>query len=526
MTTRRAQTALVLAGAVLLGVVAVSASSGWDRTELWLPDLLTGWSLILIGVLAWTRRAANGTAVLIGATGVAWLLGMAPALLFLHRGPLVHLLVTYPGWRPRTRLATAAVVAGYAAAVTPGIWATDEATIGLSFSTLLLVILCAVGAPGSEPGQRWAAISAATVLLAASAGGAVWRLVEGSVASVLPTLLAYEVALIAAMLLLYSQLPRRPPGHLTDLVIELGEGPSLALRDRLAAALGDPQLQLGYWSGAEARYVSDDGRQVAEHAPAEGRLVTLVTKAGAPHAAIVHNEQAMPGKVLEEAVARAVRLGDTNSSLRQALDEQFRQIHASWQRIMAAAEEELRRLHDRLTKGPDRQLNELCAALQRLTPGTVEEPLERARAHASDIRIDLTRLSQGLVPIDLVDGGLERAVAQLAARTPCEAAVQFEAAALPASVESAAYFVCAEALTNVAKHAGASRVVLAIAIDGDTLIVSVRDDGQGGADPTAGTGLERLSDRVSAIGGSLEVISGPTQGTTVRAAIPLADRRP
>jgi signal transduction histidine kinase len=93
----------------------------------------------------------------------------------------------------------------------------------------------------------------------------------------------------------------------------------------------------------------------------------------------------------------------------------------------------------------------------------------------------------------------------------------------PAPVEAAAYFVVAEALTNVARYAGASHATVSIRSAGDHLTVEVRDDGQGGADPAAGSGLRGLADRVAAIGGTLDVSSPPDAGTTVRASLPLKD---
>jgi signal transduction histidine kinase len=93
---------------------------------------------------------------------------------------------------------------------------------------------------------------------------------------------------------------------------------------------------------------------------------------------------------------------------------------------------------------------------------------------------------------------------------------------LPAPVEAAAYFVVAEALTNVAKYAGASSAEVRIGRNGGYAIVEVRDDGVGGADPAVGTGLRGLADRLAALDGRLEVHSPPGHGTTVRAEVPCA----
>jgi signal transduction histidine kinase len=92
---------------------------------------------------------------------------------------------------------------------------------------------------------------------------------------------------------------------------------------------------------------------------------------------------------------------------------------------------------------------------------------------------------------------------------------------LPASVEAACYYVTAEALTNVAKHAEASEAHVDVAVDGEEVTLTIRDDGRGGASAIAGRGLGGLRDRVAALGGSLDVLSPPGEGTVVQAAIPL-----
>jgi hypothetical protein len=95
----------------------------------------------------------------------------------------------------------------------------------------------------------------------------------------------------------------------------------------------------------------------------------------------------------------------------------------------------------------------------------------------------------------------------------------------PPTVEATAYFVVSEALTNVAKYAEATMASVVIGLDGDRLVIEIADDGRGGADPTAGSGLHGLGDRIAALDGTLEVDSPPGQGTTVRASLNLAERR-
>jgi signal transduction histidine kinase len=98
--------------------------------------------------------------------------------------------------------------------------------------------------------------------------------------------------------------------------------------------------------------------------------------------------------------------------------------------------------------------------------------------------------------------------------------------AVPSALAVAAYFSCAEALTNVVKYAGATAAAIRVIVDADTLLLSVADDGRGGADPAAGTGLRGLVDRAEALGGSLTIDSPPGRGTTITLRFPLAEPAP
>jgi signal transduction histidine kinase len=134
---------------------------------------------------------------------------------------------------------------------------------------------------------------------------------------------------------------------------------------------------------------------------------------------------------------------------------------------------------------------------------------------------ELRELARGLHPAVLTDRGLGAAVETLAGRAPfpVEVAAMPETR-LPEPVEAGAYYLIAEALTNVAKYANASTVRVAVTASNGSLEVEVSDDGIGGADPAAGSGLRGLADRVEALGGTLTVTSPAGAGTTLRAEIP------
>lgn len=203
-------------------------------------------------------------------------------------------------------------------------------------------------------------------------------------------------------------------------------------------------------------------------------------------------------------------------------------VAASRVRTVAAADEERRRIGRDLHDGAQQDLVVLCHTLddarRRLGDGApaVQTLLVQAREQAERAGRELRHLAHGLYPAGLQDDGLARTLERLAARCPLPVRVRsLPSAALPAPIELAAYYVVSEALTNAVKHAGAMEVEMGVTTVGGTLVVTVRDDGSGGAQARLGSGLAGLSDRVEALGGTFAVSSPPAGGTHVGATLPL-----
>ena len=148
--------------------------------------------------------------------------------------------------------------------------------------------------------------------------------------------------------------------------------------------------------------------------------------------------------------------------------------------------------------------------------------LTEALEHAQQATDELRELTHGILPAVLTRGGLPAAIEALASRMPVPVEIDVSVGRLPAAIEATAYFVVAEALTNVAKHAHARSAAVSALIEDDTLLVTVRDDGVGGA-RSDGSGLLGLRDRLAALDGRLRVESPPRHGTLVAADIPLGD---
>ena len=166
----------------------------------------------------------------------------------------------------------------------------------------------------------------------------------------------------------------------------------------------------------------------------------------------------------------------------------------------------------------------LKLAQQALAKGAENGPLlaQEALEHAERATNELRELAHGILPAVLTRGGLRAGVEALASRMPVPVEVAIPAERLPAPIEATAYFVVAEALTNVAKHAGAASAAVAARVEDGTLRVEVRDDGVGGARPE-GSGLVGLGDRLAVVHGELRVESPADGGTLVAAAIPVGD---
>jgi signal transduction histidine kinase len=212
---------------------------------------------------------------------------------------------------------------------------------------------------------------------------------------------------------------------------------------------------------------------------------------------------------------------------RDALGAQVTKLETSRAAAVDSAEAERRRIERDLHDGAQQRLVALAMGLGNARERLDQDPEagrqlvadahEEAKAALREIR-DLVR---GIHPVILEDRGLDAALSAVVARSPVPVALQVDVAERPpAAVESTAYFVVSEALANVAHHAGATRASVAIVRGGDRLVVEVRDDGRGGATVGAGTGLVGLRDRVTALGGSLHVVSPEGGPTTLLAELP------
>jgi signal transduction histidine kinase len=225
------------------------------------------------------------------------------------------------------------------------------------------------------------------------------------------------------------------------------------------------------------------------------------------------------------ATGAAIALALARERLAAALRANIEELRASRARIVQAGDEARRRLERDLHDGAQQRLVSLLLnlRLERRNAGPQASALlwDGVEQQVVDALVELRSLAAGILPPALSDLGLEAAVQELAGRLPLTVRIeQFHRDRLPERVEVAAYFVIAEALTNVAKHAHATTASVRVEVADGLVCVEVDDDGTGGACLDGGSGLRGLADRAEALDGRLTVTSAVDAGTIVRAELP------
>ncbi|MGE5225891.1 MAG: histidine kinase [Planctomycetaceae bacterium] len=526
---------------------------GWERR----PDSRIGMLLQIAGVVY-----AAGQMIPVDWSPlftVAWLVGS------FYTNVLGHMLLAFPTGRLQTRGERALVVAFYATGLVGipfvamfsdprtvctclprnvalladaprFVDAMDTSTSAISVVWAVLFILVMIRHwRGAAPTTRralavvyWGGAVGGATELARELGDALgtsfqtsigWAWVNTIVLVALP--LAFLVGLLRL---------RMTRGAVGDLVVQLGSDAELheGLRDALARRLGDPTLQLSYRL-PDGSWVDDAGRPVERPSEQPGRSLRVLETEGEPFAALALDARLDDVPELVSAVVAAARLAIANDRLRAEVRAQLEEVQASRRRIVEAADAARRRVERDLHDGAQQRLVGLSLGLRMLQDrlGDAEDLEAQIAGLQEELRTalsELRELARGLHPTILTEEGLGPAVESLAERSavPVEVSVALDAGdgRFPPPVEATAYFVVAEALTNVAKYAHASHARVEVAREDGTLLLDVTDDGVGGARVGAGSGLSGLLDRVSALGGSLRVESAGEGGTRVHAEIP------
>ncbi len=292
----------------------------------------------------------------------------------------------------------------------------------------------------------------------------------------------------------------------------------------------DPESDHALPSSAE-RFSIKSAIAMAVHPKVDKPYMFGLHQCSHPRVWTLHEERLFHeiGRRLADALDTLLMFRDLRESQRK-LEGSRAELAASRARIVTAADQTRRRIERDLHDGVQQRLVSLALA-QRSAEAMVPPELRELQARLSRVADGLTgaleelqEISRGIHPAILAQGGLAPALQTLARRSavPVELAVRAETR-LPEPVEVAAYYIVSEALTNTAKHAGASAVHVAVEARDGILRLSIRDDGRGGADPTRGSGLIGLTDRVDALGGTIEMTSPVGDGTSLLITLPIEE---
>jgi signal transduction histidine kinase len=503
---------LVLGALALTAAVEVAAGPGWPDAA---GDAAAGTALLGAAGFAALRPNGRRVGLILGLAGAAWLAGTLDAsLAALHRGPLVHALLAFPDGRLRSAVAAGATTAAYASGAVPDLANAEWLTIAVAAAVVAAAAEAQWHRRVGPPRLIVEPVALGAVLALAAAASL--RADEGL--ADIAQWLYYAVVTVSSIAVAVRLARSSWTGAaLGGLVAELGELEGAdALRDRLARAIGDPDLVVGYRLGSDGVYVDATGQTLELPSPTSGRTTTEVSDSGEVIAVLVHDSAGLEDASLRKAVVSTARLAVANTRLRAELAARARQVAASRRRLVEAADMERRRLESELRSSAGRRLDTVAERLDSRNDDSIApiaEELARARA-------DLARLARGLHPAALTDAGLAAALGELAAASPMNVALDVAPARFPAPVEAATYFVCAEAMANATKHSDCRHVAVAVAASSDAVQVRISDDGRGGASPS-GLGLLALRDRVEALGGRLGVRSPPGGGTHIEARLPV-----
>jgi signal transduction histidine kinase len=339
------------------------------------------------------------------------------------------------------------------------------------------------------------------------------------------TFAALGLAPVAFLIgLLHSRLARSAAG---ELLVELRDDPDPAdLRDALARALHDPSLALAYWLPEFESWADLDGHEIQLPAADSGRATTQIDRDGANVAVLVHDPSLDDEPELLAAVSAGAAIALEQGRLHAELRARLGELRGSRARVIEAGQKERQRLERNLHDGAQQRLIALSLDLGLLEERLGDDLDAAGRLHEARQEIalslgELRDVARGLHPAVVSGHGLPVALESLAAHAPVPVRLTVELdGRLREPLEVAAYYVVAESLTNVGKHARATSATVDVARVNGEVVVEVVDDGVGGADTEGGSGLRGLADRVESLGGRLRVWTPHGGGTRVRAELP------
>jgi signal transduction histidine kinase len=559
--------------------VVLDSDKDSGRTEMVIMAVVPSLSFIGAGLFAWWRRPTNLCGALMTATGFAWLMVplqladstalFAVALIFENTAWLflAPLLLVYPtgrlGSRSQLWLIGAIFVDGFVLGL---LWlffsgprlagecsTCPDNPLGISESTAAADALDAISSLGAVVlivwtlvllGRRFSGLVGADRIAArpliASGSLTIALLAATTLTEDLgvpddTTDLMFFITALSLSTLPFAYLIGLLRSRITGaeavnhFVLALGESSKDEgeVERSLAKALGDPSLRIAYWLDERNCFADRNGQVIDPPPPGSMTRLSPIEYDGELIAAILHTDSIEGDDRRINVAGSAAALALRNQRLTVELRATVEELRASRARIVESSDAARRTLERNLHDGAQQHLVSMALTLRMARKKFESDPidaralLDRAAADLEEATNELRELARGIHPAILTDRGLGPALGALAGRSPVPVELSVDSEVrLPPPVESAAYFVVAEALTNVARYSNASRAGVHVRLADGNALVEVTDDGRGGADINAGTGLRGLQDRVAALGGRLSVASVAGTGTTIRAELP------
>jgi signal transduction histidine kinase len=562
---------IAVGGLLLGGLVSTLVLTVGGFEPVWVELMYSVTALVYVGagLVAWWRRPANMTGPLIVAGGIALQLGELSAsgvpelaAVGFITGTLilaiaVHLLHAFPSGRLRGRLSIATVIFGYFVCLVL------QAPLYL-FTEVPGNLLAVANRPDivriADPVQAYA--GAATMLVTAIVLARRLRRATPQQRRVLAPVYGYGVLAVlsiplsvrvfvpwlgwsddtraVAQLIALAGIPLafvvgvlRGGFARSRAIEELGAWLSHStdarqrLTPALARTLGDDSLEMLFWDSERQTYNDPAGRQVALPAPGTGRAFIEFEVEGRKVGAIAYDAMMIGDTQSVRAAGRVAAIALAHERLTGELRASEEEVRRSRVRIVQAGDRERRRIARNLHDGLQVRLVLLAMDAQQVAkdPGASDGTRDAAtalRAGIDDAAAELRTLVHEVMPAALIERGLCAATEDLADRVPLRTRLELEVAdgTLSPAVESTAYFVVAEGLTNALKHSAATEVEIRLVQSDGRLDVEVSDNGHGGATAGAGSGLRGLADRVDTLGGSFRVESPPGAGTRLLLELP------
>jgi signal transduction histidine kinase len=562
---------LALVTLVLAGVeLAVFLRNG--TAPHWVLGLYVavGVEYVLGGLIAWRRRPSNRMGLLLWLAGLSLLVSaldntQVPALaavgLITAELPvalIIQIVLAFPSGRLHGHVARGLVAGGYVMTVVlraphwlfsdppgglngvlevahrPGLahagMIVQDVFLGLVIGATAFVL--ALRLARARPAQR-------RVLAVLYPSGIVVVVLLEFAGRVLPTLI--DISPITVFVVQISVLAMIPvafvlgvvrgifarTGEIDELGAWLGaqDGGRPLLREALAATLGDQSVQLLFWLPERELYVDSGGAVATLPVEGSGRAVVMIELAGSRVGAIDYDSVLIVDPELVRAAGRVVAIALERDRLTVELLASRTALRESRARIVDSADSERRRIARDLHDGLQGRLVLMALRIGRMASppgGPVNAEVDILQHELQAASDELRGLVEGVMPTLLIERGLYAAAEDLVDRLPLPAELALPAhdGDLPDAVQSAGYFVLAEALTNAVKHARASRLTVRLTHDDGRLGIEVRDDGIGGAGVNGGSGLRGIADRLDVLGGALRIDSPAGGGTTLAAEVP------